>query len=401
MAQSCSFPSLFELEKGIHFFVDEHERTVSQLQEYPTLWQRLPRFGKVMAYVAITSDWWAHRFLLPILLSSSSHYLEKMRLGSWRRKDEERFKTIALFVSSKEVQRDFNEFSSRELLTFLSHDLPSFWQKRELFRKECLASGLKYENCSWHPNELFGAYCERLEEKIASFVKGQSESAKRLEQQKEEESLRRQHNVLQKMRLVARTMRVKIGQLLKETAELKKQIQRQKRQSFLLRFDDQESYQEVLLLEQRTLDLDISLEEMLSRVPDELFSVFCTSKEELESSLQQDEERVGFLLQEKKELEEELEAIREKSNKMRKKLTHALNELSEKLDRIELTETSTLGRRIQDALIEKGHKAIAECRSGLLKLPGLLFPLHTIEEYVDEIVSLCRSIFLEERKRPS
>lgn len=396
------FPSLLELEKGIHFFSAKGSRDFQQLKECPGLWKRISVMGTFCSYFAPSTEWWTHRFLLPILLQASFHYLEKMRGGTWKRKDEDRLYVVFNFVRKEAFQKQLQAHASKDLVEFLSKEAPSFWRQRELFRSECFQLGIKAENCSWHQNEFFSQYCERMRTKLSSHAL--ESRASRLVSSaatlKQKESLEKKRQFLfDKLLSRVKALKEKCLKTLARVSELKILVFRHKKQVFLVRVAADGLYRESLLLEHKIISLAIQLEELVTRLPDEAMLFLFESPEELERSLQQDEEAFLLVQEGMQTISSELTVETIELAKVRKNLNHILKELTHRLHAIERITHPYGMKELQEKLIEKGSRAINDCRNGLTRLPGLLFPLQQLEGYIEDIVQLCQAFLQESVKK--
>lgn len=396
--QNFLFPSLLELENGIHFFSTKGTRDIHQLQQSVGLWKRLSVMGSFCSYFALSTKWWRDRFLLPLLIESSLHYLEKMRIGAWRRKDEECLRIAATFFLSEEVQKNLQGKASPVMLEFLSGELPSFLQQRELFRTESQQLGLKHENGSWHQNELFSQYCDRMKRRLESTCSQQQPEIVEQKAKHITPMLKKTPLLSEASLCLLKSMKEKNAKLLHEVYDLQQQVLRHKKQSFLLRVEAQKLYEESILLEQRIISLAIALEELATHLPDENMLFLFGTISELETTLRDYEESLQACAEEKDVICSELLLEVADGAKIRKKLLYVLKNLTTRLASIELISEHTSMRELQKKLIAQGQSSITECRNGLTRLPGLLFPLCKIEEYVEDIEQLCRA-FSEENNR--
>lgn len=394
--QNFIFPSLLEVENGIHFFSTKGKRDIQQLKHSVGLWKRIPSMGTLSSFLAGSTDWWVYRFLLPILIDTSLYYVEKMRLGDWKRKDEERLHVLVSFLLLDEVQKQLTGKASPLLLEFIFGEVPSFWQQRDLFRKEAILVGLKHENCSWHQHESFLQYCERMKKRVSySHHKVGTEESK----QKHIVPIPEEQPVLSKRSLsLLKTMKERNKELCAEVYDLKQQVLRHKRNCFLVRLEAADLYSRSIELEQRVIVLAIRLEELVTTVPDEALLFMFHSTKELEEALGVHEDALQACLEEKQSIVGLLEHEVAELAKIRKQLLYRVKNLTGRLDSIERIGEHTSLKELSEQLIAKGHSAVAEFRASLTRLPGVVVPLSQVEKYIEDIVLLCHDFFEENRR---
>lgn len=398
-------PSLAEIEQGMSLFLSQESGSFTHLKQLSWLWNRVSLWGKMAAPLFSGRLFWKELFLAAPLVDAALHHMERMSRGDFREHEEVRLFFFQSFLKeSPKLISLVEERATPALVEFLSKELPSFQKQKDFLRKKSQKEKGREENCAWYRNESFSHYVKRMEERLL-YVPFESE-------QKFKRHVLPVHQVVHEvaeakdawvmtdeMKRAFRRLKERVTHSIGRCDELKKQLRLVKHRAFLVRAEDDGLHSDALLLEEHLLNISIHLEEMLSHIPESGSSSRYTKEEEAREALHQQEEELEKADWEIENIKSEMKKCGNGLSLLKKKIGASLQAL---VKRVSTMEKEQLKECFSDAyrrLISQAKHAIEEYRKGLLRAPGLLFPLEKLEAHIEDICVLCESFLCEERSQ--
>ena len=388
--------ALFEVEQAISLFLASDPFPLSALKQLTWIWDKLPRLGKILAPFFSKRQFWKKNFLLPVLIDCSLNELERMSRSEFKKHEEASLLVLWSFLKeSHETELLVHKKATPEMMEFLSKEPVSFQKTKDLFRKRMNKEGISEEHCIWYRNETLAQYVKRIEGRLPSCLPENAprlmhtESLEKKKLSEPSQSIVR-WEISSGLKRDCRLLKEHIMTSILSIEDLKKQIKVFKHRSFLLRAENECPYNEFLLLETRLVNLSILLEELLPRISEGALSV-CTHEKEARAIVSQEEEEVEKVEKEIEKIKFGLKTQTQSLANLKKKVSVTLQALTKKVSSMEEYKSKDCYSDIRERLFSQAKHALEEYRKGLLKAPGLLFSLHKLETYIEEILTLSES----------
>lgn len=397
------YPSLFEIEKAVRSYCRE-SLSIKKLKESEWVWNKLPCLAKLLSPLSNKWKRWSTYFLLPLLVEGCLHHLDRMQQGLWNKHEEDKLHVLRLFLKEPDVFEIVRSKAPGVLSQYILKESPSFWKQREFFQNACAQVGLVRENCSWLHNELYSHYVARMKKRLDTRMQDGEKKAQKsfspvLHSEIGRKSLKNEVLFSEESLIFLCKIQERVRALLDAIEEVKKQSFRVKNICFLLRMEDEESYMQTQSFESDLVNYSVFLEEMSSNLAEDVLKSQFENEVALKAYLKQEYAHVICMEEEVQQVRTKLTTQIALTEQVKKKLNNRVKALSKKLDAIILVTPPHGLRLAQDRLIGQAKQMVSEWKMGLTKLPGPLYSLVFLEEYVDSVVKVCHSFFDEFQKQ--